>query len=180
MAKKSSKPSSSRNVDVAENPNSNITWVVTSLLDDDIGSTIKPEKFEESKMLMGNNTVAVIPQSDQRADWYRSGWVCFYYYPFDIGLTLPFSKLPIDVLDTIGISPGQLMPFAWRAIAFLDVVEAKHHLGIIVDVIKASYVLKKYNGCRYTFTNVNKDEPLILNIDGVNDRGWKGIFLFAE
>lgn len=131
-------------------------------------------------MLMGNNAVAVIPQSDQRADWYLSGWVCFYYYPFDVGLTLPFSKLDMDVLDTLGIFPGQLMPFAWTAIACLDVVKAKHHLGINVDVMKASYVPKKYSGCRYTFTNVNIDDPLILNIDGVNDRGWKGIFLFAE
>lgn len=27
---------------------------------------------------------------------------------------------------------------------------------------------------------MNKDDPLILNIDGVNDRGWIGNYLFAK
>lgn len=77
---------------------------------------MKPEIVEEAKMLMGDNVVAVLPQNDQRADWYCSEWVCLYYYPFDVGLILPFHKLAMDVLDALQISPGQLMPFAWRAI----------------------------------------------------------------
>lgn len=180
MAKKAPKASTSRNVETYENPDQKVTWVATSLLEDDFPSVMKVEKLEEAKLVMGNNVVAVIPEGDQRADWFRPGWVFFYYYPFDVGLTLPFSKLAMDLLDSVAISPGQLMPFAWRVLACLDTIEAKHQLGINVNVMKACYVLKKYNGCRYMFSNVNKDEPLISNIGGVNDRGWKGNYLFAE
>lgn len=38
-----------------------------------------------------------------RADSYKKGWVCFYYYPFDIGLTFPFSQLIADVLKTMNV-----------------------------------------------------------------------------
>lgn len=140
---------------------------------------MKPKTLEEAKMLMGNNTFVVIPHPDQRADWYRPGWINFYYYPFEVGFTLPFPKLAKDVLNHLRISPGQLMPFAWRVIACLEAIEAKHKLKIDVDTVRAGYVLKKYSGCRYTFTNMDKDSPLVLNLDCVNDRGWKHNYLFA-
>lgn len=65
-------------------------------------------------------------------------------------------------------------------IACLEAIKAKHHMKIDIDVVKASYVLKKYSGCPYTFTNMDKANPVILNLDRVNDRGWKHSFLFAE
>lgn len=99
---------------------------------------------------------------------------------FRSGFTLSYPKLAKDVLNNLRIVQGQLMPFAWRAIACLEAIEAKHHLKIDVDVVKASYVLKKYSGCRYTFTNMDKDNPLILNLDRVNDRGREHNFLFTE
>lgn len=129
---------------------------------------------------MGDKIIAVLPEGDQRADWYRPGWVCMYNYPFNVGFTLPYLKLSMAVLETLHIAPNHLMPSSWRVMACLNAIEAKHHLKINVDFIKASYILKKYSGCRYTFANVNKDDILILNIDGVNDKGWKGNYLFTE
>ena len=72
------------------------------------------------------------------------------------------------------------MPSAWRTLACLDAVESKHKLGIDVAVVKYSFSLKKFNNCRFGFVNKRKDEPLILNNDTVNDRGWKNEFFFAE
>lgn len=77
------------------------------------------------------------------------------------------------MIEALRISLGQLMSFTWRTIVCLDAIEVKHHLKMNVKVIKASYILKKDNGCHYRFTNMNKDEAVILNINGVNDRGWK-------
>lgn len=63
------------------------------------------------------------------------------------------------------------MPFAWRAIACLEAIESKHKFKVDVEVVKAGYVLKNYSRCHYTFTNMDKDSPLVLNLDCVNDRG---------
>ena len=78
------------------------------------------------------------------------------------------------------ISPGQLMPFAWRILACLEAIEKKHNLGINVDVLKCCYGTKKFYGCRFGFTNKRGDEPLILNAEGVNDRQWKDSFCYVE
>lgn len=112
MAKKNPKSSSSRNTDQTENTHVTSEWMPTNLLDprDSNLSTMKSEKLEEVKLLFDGNVDAVIPHSSERADWFRPNWVCFYYYPFDIGMTFPFSKLVSDVLDFLNISPGQLMP----------------------------------------------------------------------
>lgn len=63
------------------------------------------------------------------------------------------------------------MPFAWRTLACLDAIESKHGLKIDMDVVKHSYSLKKFSGCRFGFVNKKWDDPLILNNETVNDRG---------
>lgn len=114
MAKKSAKGSTSRNTDTSENPGSQPDWIATNLLDprDSNCSTMKIEKLEEVKLLFHSNVVVVVPHSTILANWHKKDWVCFYYYPFDIGLTFLFSKLITEVLSVVNVSPGQLMPFA--------------------------------------------------------------------
>lgn len=182
MAKKqhAKKPTSFHNTESFDQKETKVTWIATSLLEDNLASGMKPKMLEEAKILMGNNTVAVIPYPDQRVDWYRPGWISFYYYPSEVGFTLPFLKLAKDVLNHLRIALGQLMHFAWRAIACVEAIEAKHKLKINVHTVRARYVLKKYSGCCYTFTNMDKDNPLVLNLDRVNDRGWKHNYLFTE
>ncbi|KAL8125783.1 hypothetical protein AgCh_013169 [Apium graveolens] len=70
------------------------------------------------------------------------------------------------------------MSFAWRTLACLDAIEAKHQLGINIEAVKHSYGLKKFNGCRVDFMNRNTEEPLILNNETVNDRNWKKSYFF--
>lgn len=79
-----------------------------------------------------------------------------------------FTKLVKDVFTTLYILPSQLMPLSWRALACLDVIEAKCYLKIDANVVKCCYSLKIFSGC-HGFVNKKKDEPLILNIDVVND-----------
>lgn len=93
---------------------------------------------------------------------------------------LSFFKLIVDALSTLNISPGQLMPFSWRTLACLDTIEAKYQLKIDVEIVKYSYSVKKFNGCRFGFLNKTKDEPLILNNKTVNDRKCKTEFFFVD
>lgn len=95
-------------------------------------------------------------------------------------MTFPFFDLVKDVLSTLHVAPGQLMPFAWRTLACLDAIEAKHHFKIDAEVVKCFYSLKKFSGCRFGFVNKKKDEPLILNNDVMNDRIWKLDYFFVD
>lgn len=51
---------------------------------------------------------------------------------------------------------------------------------IDVDVVKYSYDIKKFSSCRFRFVNKNKDDPLFVNNETIDDRGWKGEYFFAE
>lgn len=133
--------------------------------------TMKEEKLTESKLLFRDDAQMVLPSGSELAGWYQEGWVCLYYYPFGIDMRFLFTKLFSDVLASLHVSPGQLMPSAWRTLACLDTIEEKHKLKIDAYVVKYSYSIKKFSNCRYSFVNKNKDGPLILNNDTDNDRG---------
>lgn len=111
MAKKNTKNPISQSIDNLEAPTETMGWVVTNLFDsrDSHQSDMKIEKLEEAKFFRSTIN-AVVPESTIRADSFWKNWVCFYYYPFDIGLTFPFSSLIVDVLKTLNIFPGNLCP----------------------------------------------------------------------
>lgn len=182
MVKKTEKTNSPKTIIDMENSSKNNLWNPTNLLDarDNGRHSMKEKTLAEAKILFKCDSILVFPPTGVLADWHRSGWICFYYYPFSIGMTFPFTKLVSDEIDCLHVSPGQLMPFAWRTLACLDAIEEKHNLGINVDVIKHNYTIKKFSNCRFSFVNKNKDELLVLNNETVNDRGWKSEFFFAN
>ncbi|XP_074354581.1 uncharacterized protein LOC141693384 [Apium graveolens] len=157
-------------------------WAPTNILDprDNGKQNWKDDRIAEAMTLFKDKFNLVLPSSDELADWYRDGWIYFYFYPFSIGLMLPYSDLIKGVITALHVSPGQLMPSNWRTLACLDAIETKHKLGINVDVVKYSYSLKKFSNCRFSLVNKDKNNPLILNNETVNDRGWKGEYFYAE
>lgn len=179
MAKKSKKSPNSQNIANHTTTSENMAWIVTNLLETrDINHyEMKIEKLEEVKLLFRAPVNAIV---SVRADHFKQDWVCFYYYPFDIGLTFPFSPFIADVLKSLNVSPAQLIPFAWRTLACLDAIEGKHHLNINIYVVKHSYSLKKFSGCQIGFVNRNTDDPLILKNETVNDRNWKKLYFFIN
>lgn len=62
------------------------------------------------------------------------------------------------------------MLFACRTLACLDAIEEKHKFNINVEVVKHSYSLKKFTGCRIGFVNKNTEEHLVLNNEIVSDK----------
>ena len=174
MAKRSQKSSATQASNPANNPAHPSHWSVTKLLasSEHIFSNMTAEKLAEVTMLFDSNIVAIVPESSVEADWFREGWTCFhYYYPFELSMTFPFSQLVNDVASSLKISSAQLMPSAWRVLAFLGAIENNHRLGINIDVIMCCFTPKKY-ACPVGLLNNKEDEPLILNNRLVNDRGW--------
>lgn len=123
MAKKSTQANTPRKATADPSSGAVSLWVATDLLDakDSKICTMKPERFEEAKRAFAGGVEAVLPSSVERADWFKKGWACLYFYPFDIGIKFPFSKLVQDLLEDMRISPAQLMPFSWRILACLEV-----------------------------------------------------------
>lgn len=115
----------------------------------------------------------ILPLSDVGVDWYNKGWVCFYYYPSEVGMKFPFSNLAQNLLTVLNVSSAESMLMTWRILAYLDVVEEICHLGMDVNVISYSYVTKKFKNYRYELTTKKKYEAFILNLDIINVRGWK-------
>ena len=106
----------------------------------------------------------VIPDVNCCDDAQSDGWVSFYNYPFEIGMTFPFSNLVTDFLRILDVSPSQLMPTTWRILSCLDSIEAKYQLGIDVSVVSYSYQAKKFSGGLYGLVGHKKRDHLILNL----------------
>lgn len=179
MAKKGTQSGTSRSVVVKTSGGVKSLWSPTGLLDikDSKETLMTAAKLDDTMRFLPAGTQAVLPSVDERADWYRENWVCLYFYPFDIGLHFPFPKLVRDLVSDMRISPGQLMPFAWRVLTALDAIETKHKFGIDIEVVKCCYGFKKFWGCRFGFTT---KRALILNVEGVHDRNWKDDYFFTN
>lgn len=61
------------NTESTDQKGAEVTWIATSLLEDDLASGMKLKMPEEAKMLPGNNVVAILLYPYQRAYWYRHG-----------------------------------------------------------------------------------------------------------
>ncbi|XP_017216138.2 uncharacterized protein LOC108193822 isoform X2 [Daucus carota subsp. sativus] len=179
MAKKAAQSSASRNATAKHASDVVSLWTPTDLLEagDSKETLMTAARLEETMPFLPAGTQAVLPSPDERADWCRKNWVCFYFYPFDIQLHFPFPKLVRDLVTDMHISPGQLMPFAWRILACLDAIDTKHNLKIDIEVVKCCYGFKRFYGCRFGFTT---KRALILNVEGVNDRNWKDDYFFTD
>lgn len=95
MAKKVAKSPTSRNTTHSEASGEIMAGFITNLLDtrDSHQSDMKTEKLEEIRLLFPYFADVMVPDSTDRADFYKKNWVSFYYYPFDIVSLFPF--LPI-------------------------------------------------------------------------------------
>lgn len=179
MTKKNLKGASSKSGDSSKI----VKWGPGNILDvnDNNMSTIKVRKFKEVLSMFNDETAkGEILHPSVRADWIRKDWVCFYSYPFDIGMRFPFTHIVENTIKALDMSPAQLMLSVWRILTCLDAIEVKHNLNVDVETIKCAYTIKKFNGCRYGFVSRKSDESLILNLEIVHDQGWRNDFFFVD
>ncbi|KAK1400442.1 hypothetical protein POM88_000047 [Heracleum sosnowskyi] len=78
-----------------QNDRSSSSWIPTSILDsnDLHSSSMTQSKLDEIKSLFSFKVNVVMPAPNHTVDWFLHGWVCFYSYPFDMGMRFPFSDL---------------------------------------------------------------------------------------
>ena len=93
MVKKMSKQSGkSGNTSMSEHS----VWMASNVLESQSHnpSFMTPENIAEVRLLFKSDpeVVCVLPDDTCCADYYSNGWVCFYNYPFKIGMTFPILK----------------------------------------------------------------------------------------
>ncbi|KAK9991956.1 hypothetical protein SO802_026941 [Lithocarpus litseifolius] len=57
-----------------------------------------------------------LPREEDRACHFLLGEVCFYEAAFQCGLRFPIHPFLMELLDSFGIAPTQLMPNSWRIV----------------------------------------------------------------
>ncbi|CAH9110114.1 unnamed protein product [Cuscuta epithymum] len=72
------------------------------------------------------------------------------------------------------------MPQTWRILRSLEFLMEKETLSYSVDDLGFTYDLRNSGKGRFILTAKTGMEPLILGVDGANDRGWLSKFFYVE
>ena len=148
---------------------------------DALASTLSEEELVQVLEVGGfpPETVATLPEPDERADARYEGWICFYTYPFRIGHKFPFSSLVQDFLATLSLAPCQVMPQAWRVLRVLDLVNAQTGAGFDFGALWYNYFIGSKSSSRVQL-RVRRGRKALVASPDVNDRGWGSKFFFVK
>ena len=146
----------------------------SKLTGDDLGKLrylYKIPKFVEIRAL----------EAHERVDWVVPDWVALYEIVFRDGMRLSIPKLVRDVLDHYEITPGQLMPNAWRILMSLECLSMWHVVICEIDEVLYSYYLKEHdtNKGQYHLI-VRKDHVPLITCLRSNNHKQKDKYLFVR
>lgn len=146
-----------------------------------VASTFIEEELDDfiEKIGLHIRVKARIPKKNERPDDYPEGWVILYEYPFNIGYRFPLPSLMTELLETLEVSSGKIMPLAWRVVQVIDVLTKDMGMEYgLMDLLHV-YKVKKMENTRYTLFLRSRQQSLVGNM-GANDRGWKKRYVFVD
>lgn len=121
------------------------------------------------------------PSEEVRADWDIPGMVCLYELPFASGFRFPLPRLVTDICHLYCISPGQLMPNAWRVLMALEVLSELRGIDFSLDEVLYAFYLKEGNkdDCRFQLNaRLKRCPPLLQQLKDCS-KTWKQRFFFV-
>ncbi|KAF5786764.1 hypothetical protein HanXRQr2_Chr10g0444851 [Helianthus annuus] len=113
-----------------------------------------------------------------RSDFCSDEWVCFFAYPFSIGLRYPFPAFISCFFELTGLSFSQTMPMVWRVLVTLEQIKASHMLNLCIEDLPMAYRLRSHGSSRFLLFSISKD-PLILKATKNEDK-WRRKFFFVK
>ncbi|KAJ0715061.1 hypothetical protein HanPI659440_Chr13g0496771 [Helianthus annuus] len=113
-----------------------------------------------------------------RSDFCSDEWVCFFAYPFSIGLQYPFSPFISRFFELTGLSFAQTMPMVWRVLVTLEQIKARHMPDLCIEDLPMAYRLRSHGSSRFLLFSISKD-PLILKATKNEDK-WTRKFFFVK
>ena len=124
-------------------------------------------------------TVAVLPETGDRADLRKPGWICLYTYPFKVGHVFPFSPLVQSLLRAFGVSPGQLMPQSWRILRGIDETMRKNHLPFDLEDLLYSYFMNQSGPGRFVL-QLKHQMSALVHCAQTGEKDWGNKFFFVR
>ena len=114
-----------------------------------------------------------------KADLSSPTWVCFYAFPFSLGLTYPFPSLINEFFETTGLAYSQTMPQIWRILHTLHRLNEKHSLTIGLPEIASNYQLRTHGGSRFVLQLRPRKIPFVYRATQDN-RNFCSNFFFVD
>ena len=114
-----------------------------------------------------------------KADLSSPTWVCFYAFPFSLGLSYPFPSLISEFFEITGLAYSQAMPQVWRILHTLHRLNEKHSLRIGLPEIASNYQLRTHGGSRFVLQLRPKKTPFVYRATQDN-RNFRSNFFFVE
>ncbi|KAM0009031.1 hypothetical protein Hdeb2414_s0006g00220651 [Helianthus debilis subsp. tardiflorus] len=84
-----------------------------------------------------------------RSDFCSDEWVCFFAYPFSIGLQYPFSPFISRFFELTGLSFAQIMPMVWRMLLTLEWIKACHMPNLCIEDLPMAYRFRSHGSSRF-------------------------------
>ncbi|MFS7962158.1 hypothetical protein Hanom_Chr08g00723371 [Helianthus anomalus] len=113
-----------------------------------------------------------------RADFCSDEWVCFFAYPFSIGIRYPFPAFISHFFELTSLSYAQTMPMVWRVLVTLDQIKARHLPDLCIEDLPIAYRLRSHGSSRFLLFSTSKD-PFILKATK-NEDDWRRKFFFVK
>ncbi|KAM0052827.1 hypothetical protein Hdeb2414_s0007g00252911 [Helianthus debilis subsp. tardiflorus] len=123
---------------------------------------------------------AVIRPFDRevRSDTSSDEWVCFFTYPFSLGLRYPFPPFISRFFELTGLSYVQTMPMVWRVLMVLDQIKSRHCPDLCIKDLPIAYRLRSHGNSHFLLFSTSKN-PLILKATK-NEYQWQRKFFFVK
>ncbi|KAJ0650253.1 hypothetical protein HanOQP8_Chr15g0590281 [Helianthus annuus] len=113
-----------------------------------------------------------------RSDASSNEWVCFFAYPFSLGLRYPFPPFISRFFELTGLSYAQTMPMVWRILMVLDQIKSHHCPNLCIEDLPVAYRLRSHGNSRFLLFSTSKN-PLILKATKNEDQ-WQRKFFFVK
>ena len=113
-----------------------------------------------------------------RSDASSDEWVCFFAYPFSLGLRYPFPPFISRFFELTGLSYAQTMPMVWRVLMVLDQIKSRHCPDLCIEDLPIAYRLRSHGNSRFLLFSTSKN-PLILKATKNEDQ-WQRKFFFVK
>ncbi|XP_074314172.1 uncharacterized protein LOC141649379 [Silene latifolia] len=129
---------------------------------------------------LGDDVVIHIPKPGQKADAFRSGWICLYTYPFVLGLKFPFPPMIQEFIRLNSLPMAQIAPYAWRIL--LSTVALNNSMGAEIGLsdLAHRFECRSLGHGQYTFRSVEKTENFLLSAAKGKDDGWYEDFFYIK
>ncbi|MFS7996379.1 hypothetical protein Hanom_Chr12g01129301 [Helianthus anomalus] len=115
---------------------------------------------------------------ESRLDVSSDEWVCFFAYPFSLGLRYPFPPFISRFFNLTSLSYAQTMPMVWRVLMVLDQIRSRHCPDLCIEDLPIAYQLRSHGDSRFLLFSTSKS-PLVLKATKNEDR-WRRKFFFVK